>query len=85
MVELKDISSYGDTLALVVTAVWAVSKIRSTSEKLGIIIQHLERAVQRLDQTQEALRGDLVSVRERLIRLETVAEGDVSHQKVAVK
>lgn len=60
------------TGAVIVSAVWAVAKISSTTKELSTEIKHLSRAVDRLDTSVHETKGEIAGVRERVIRLESV-------------
>lgn len=71
MEQWGSISEVANVLVMVVTAVWAVSKIKGTTEKLGITMEHLRSTVERLDLRFETTARELVSLRERVSIMET--------------
>ena len=77
--ELSPILQY---VAAIITAVWAVFEIKSTTKTLGIDIKYLGSAILELKDSQNALARDFIESKEkithevsglsdRLIRLET--------------
>lgn len=69
--EWSSISEIANVLVMVATAVWAVSRIKGTTEKLGITMEHLRSTVERLDLRFETTARELVSLRERVSIMET--------------
>ena len=57
-------------VAMAGTAVWAVSKIKGTTEKLGITMDHLRSTVERLDVRFERTASELVALKERVTVME---------------
>jgi hypothetical protein len=57
--------------AMLITAVWAVSKIKSTTDRLAFSLDHLRRTVDKLDVKFEVVTQELGGVRERLTAVET--------------
>lgn len=55
---------------VLVSAVWAIATIKSTTEKLGIGIDQLKGAVLELKVAVSDLRHESDNLRERIIRLE---------------
>jgi len=68
--EIREIGQWANLFVLIVTAVWAVTKIKITTEKLSMSIDHLRETVVRLDKNYETTTKDLSTVRERVTRLE---------------
>ena len=62
----------------VVTAVWAVSKIKGTTERLGLSMEHLSRAVEKLDYRLEKYGAGLGDVKDRVTRIEARLDGVIS-------
>jgi len=51
-------------LTAVITAIWAVFKIKATTERLGISIDHLSNAVGELKLFQQELAKEFVAAKE---------------------
>lgn len=68
--EIEHVLQWGNLLVLVGTAIWAVTKIKITTEMLSLSIGHLREAVDRLDKNCDAMRKDIGSTRDRLTILE---------------
>jgi len=65
-INFHDLIPILNVLSALVTAVWAVSKIRSTTEKLGMSIDHLSSAVGELKSFQHELSKDFAVSKERI-------------------
>lgn len=59
------------TGAVIISAVWAVAKISSTTKELSTEIKHLSRAVDKLESSVNETRTEVTVVRERVIKLES--------------
>lgn len=65
---------WAEVLVFVSTAIWAVSKIKSTTEVLSTSMNHLSDAMKGLDNRVETVRQDLGAIGNRLTRLEAKME-----------
>lgn len=68
---LGTLTEFINIIVMAATAVWAVSKIRGTTERLAITMEHLRSTVQRLDLRFEHITRDLSTLRERMSIMET--------------
>jgi phage shock protein A len=69
---ISNLQALIQTGAVIVSAVWAVAKISSTTKELSTEIKHLSRAVDRLDASMHEAKTEITIVRERVIKLESV-------------
>jgi hypothetical protein len=69
---IEQLFMLGQLLVLAGGAVWAVSKIRSTTEVLGVQITHLANAVDDFKNAVSTMQRDYVLVRERLAVVEQI-------------
>ena len=69
--EIGNFLQWGNVVILVATAVWAVSKIKMTTERLAISIEHLRATVNRLDNRFDDSSREVALIRDRLTILET--------------
>ena len=68
-----------EVVVLIVAGVWAVGKIRSTSEVLNASVRTLDKTVERLAKTVERLDVKIDNHSERLSRLEALQENNDNH------
>lgn len=71
MVDLSFILQWGNLIVLVATAIWAVTKIKITTEMLSLSITHLRESLDRLDKNYTALNKEFGTTRDRITVLET--------------
>lgn len=71
---LGDIKAVFEIIALIGTAVWVVFSLQSTTSKLSLSMEHLTRAVEKLDIKMETSRGDIWGLSGRITKLETALE-----------
>lgn len=74
MIDPSELESWLEVGVFIVTAVWAVSKIKSTTEVLSTSMDHLSNTMKSLDNRVETVRRDLGGISSRLTRLETIIE-----------
>lgn len=67
---MSDLTQIGTLVSMVVTAVWAVSRIKNTTDRLAFSMEHLRETVNRLDTRFETIASELSHLRERATRLE---------------
>lgn len=78
MINPGEISQWLEIVVFVGTAVWAVSKIRSTTDQLSLSMDHLSQSMQKLDSQVEHVSRELTNMRDRMTRLETKLEVEPS-------
>ena len=66
MLTIQDLLPLINVASALITAVWAVSKIKGTTEKLGLSIDHLSNAVGELKSFQHELAKDFGVSKERI-------------------
>lgn len=74
MVLASEVVEWGNIAVLIGTAIWAVSKIKSTTDKLAVSMDHLRGTVIKLDARFEHVTNELTLLRDRMTRIETVIE-----------
>lgn len=63
---ITEVYSIVQVASAIVTAIWAVFKIKSSNEKLGINIEHLSLAVAELKDTQQQTAKEVAAAKEAL-------------------
>lgn len=69
--DIGELSQWLQVVAMLATVIWAVSRIKNTTDKLSLSMDHLRATVQRLDLRSEAFLQDIARVKERLSIVET--------------
>jgi prefoldin subunit 5 len=63
-----------EVVALIGTAIWVVFSLQSTTGKLSNSMEHLTKAVEKLDAKMETSRGDIWGLSGRITKIEAELE-----------
>lgn len=63
--DINSLMPIAQFVSFVVTAIWAVFKIKGTTEKLGISIEHLSLAISELKLYQKELSHEFMAAKEK--------------------
>lgn len=74
VLNIAEVTEWANVLAMIVTAVWAVTKIKSTTERLAVSLDHLKETVIKLDLRFEAVQSELSLLRDRITKIETIVQ-----------
>lgn len=74
------ITGWAQIIVFIVSAVWAVGKISTTTKMLGTEIRHLSDAVSKLDMILEQTQKEVGVIRERVAVIEAVMYREQNHQ-----
>lgn len=69
-----EFTEWGNVIAMIATAVWAVTRIKSTTERLAISLDHLKETVVKLDVRFGAVQQELALLRDRITKVETIVQ-----------
>jgi len=74
MIGPAELTEWGNVIAMIATAIWAVTRIKSTTERLALSLDHLKETVVKLDVGVTAVQTELSMVRDRITKIETIVE-----------
>lgn len=74
MVTIQELNEWGSVLTMVATVIWAVSKIKTTTERLSMSLEHLREIVVKLDGGLSSMTAEVGMIRDRVTRIETRIE-----------